>query len=114
HFFTIDCGICQNDLGEVEPQLIELQAFPTLYGFQRELQNTLCEVYPFLNELKPEMTDEEYYSELSKLLIGGENPENVVLLEIHPHEQKTNIDLYITEKQLGMRRAGLAERKKNG
>lgn len=114
HFFTIDFGICQNSQGDVEPQLIELQAFPTLYGFQRELQNTLCEVYPFLNELKPEMTDEEYYSELSKLLIGDENAENVVLLEIHPHEQKTNIDFYITEKKLGIRPVCLTEVKKKG
>ena len=114
HFFTIDFGICQNEQGEVEPQLIELQAFPTLYGFQRELQNTLCEVYPFLNELKPEMTDEEYYSELSKLLIGGENQENVILLEIHPQEQKTSIDFYITEKKLGIRPVCLTEVKKKG
>ena len=114
HFFTIDFGICQNSQGTVEPQLIELQAFPTLYGFQRELQNTLCEVYPFLNELKPEMTDEEYYSELNKLLIGKENPENVILLEIHPQEQKTSIDFYITEKKLGIRPVCLTEVKKKG
>ncbi len=114
HFFTIDFGICQNEQGEMEPQLIELQAFPTLYGFQRELQNTLCEVYPFLNELKPKLSDEEYYRELGKLLIGDENPENVILLEIYPHKQKTSIDFYITEKKLGIRPVCLTEVKKIG
>ncbi|MBW8362712.1 MAG: hypothetical protein K0M56_11070 [Kaistella sp.] len=109
HFFTIDFGICENEGGEVEPQLIELQAFPTLYGFQRELQNTYCEVYPFLNELKPPTTDEEYYGDLRRLLIGDENPENVILLEIEPHRQKTNIDFYITEKKLGIKPVCLTE-----
>ncbi|SUJ30747.1 Uncharacterised protein [Sphingobacterium spiritivorum] len=33
HFLTIDFGICRNESGELEPQLIELQAFPSLYGF---------------------------------------------------------------------------------
>lgn len=109
HFFTIDFGICQNEKGEVEPQLIELQAFPTLYGFQRELQNTYYEVYPFLNELKPPTTDDEYYGDLRRLLIGDENPENVILLEIEPHRQKTNIDFYITEKKLGIKPVCLTE-----
>jgi hypothetical protein len=114
HFFTIDFGICQNEQGEVEPQLIELQAFPTLYGFQKELQNTLCEVYPFLTALKPSVTDEQYYSELRKLLIGDEDPENVILLELYPHKQKTNIDFYITEKKLGIRPVCLTEVRKRG
>ena len=114
HFFTIDFGICKNENGEIEPQLIELQAFPTLYGFQRELQNTLREVYPFLHELKESAPDEEYYGELRKLLIGKENPENVILLEIFPDQQKTNIDFYITEKKLGIKPVCLTKVKKNG
>ncbi len=114
HFFTIDFGICKNENGEIEPQLIELQAFPTLYGFQRELQNTLREVYPFLHELKESAPDEKYYGELRKLLIGKENPENVILLEIFPDQQKTNIDFYITEKKLGIKPVCLTKVKKNG
>jgi len=114
HFFTIDFGICKNENGEVVPQLIELQAFPTLYAFQKELQNTLCEVYPFLNDIKSEISDEQYYGELRKLLIGNENPENVILLEIYPHKQKTNIDFYLTEKKLGITPVCLTEIKKDG
>lgn len=114
HFFTIDFGICKNENGEVVPQLIELQAFPTLYAFQKELQNTLCEVYPFLNDIKSEISDEQYYGELRKLLIGNENPENVILLEIYPHKQKTNIDFYLTKKKLGITPVCLTEIKKDG
>lgn len=39
HFFTIDFGICKNENGEVVPQLIELQAFPSLYAFQRVFED---------------------------------------------------------------------------
>lgn len=114
HFFTIDFGICQNENGTVEPQLIELQAFPTLYGFQKVLQNTFCELYPFIQELKPAISDEEYFAQLKNLIVGGENPENIVLLEIYPDRQKTNIDFYITEKKLGIKTVCLTEVKKQG
>lgn len=114
HFFTIDFGICENEKGEIEPQLIELQAFPTLYAFQKEFQNALCEVYPFLENLKSEISNEDYYKQLKNLLIGDENPENVILLEIYPEKQKTNIDFYLTEKILGIRPVCLTKVKKQG
>ena len=31
---VFDFGICENEKGELEPQLIEMQGFPTLYAFQ--------------------------------------------------------------------------------
>ncbi|MEY2916954.1 MAG: hypothetical protein RIS73_668, partial [Bacteroidota bacterium] len=34
HFIAFDFGVCQNDNGELEPQLIEMQGFPTLFAFQ--------------------------------------------------------------------------------
>ena len=114
HFFTIDFGICKDENGEIIPQLIELQAFPTLYCFQKELQNTFCDVYPFLTDLKPKIPNEDYYQELKKLLIGNENPENVILLEIFPEKQKTNIDFYLTERILGIKTVCLTKIKKNG
>lgn len=114
HFFTIDFGICQNKKGEIIPQLIELQAFPTLYGFQRELQNAFTQVYPFLQELKPEFSDEEYYDDLKKLILGDEKPENVILLEIFPERQKTSIDFRLTEKKLGIQTVCLTEVIKKG
>lgn len=114
HFFTIDFGICQDEKGEVIPQLIELQSFPTLYAFQKELQNSFVEEYPFLESLKPEMTDDQYYSELKNLIVGNENPENVILLEIYPDQQKTNIDFYLTEKKLGIKAVCLTQVKKQG
>lgn len=34
HFIAFDFGVCINEKQELEPQLIEMQGFPTLYGFQ--------------------------------------------------------------------------------
>lgn len=114
HFFTIDFGICENDSGEVVPQLIELQSFPTLYAFQKELQNSVVEIYPFIKPLQSSRGDDDYYAELKYLIVGDENPENVVLLEVYPDQQKTNIDFYLTEKKLGIKTVCLTKVKKEG
>lgn len=114
HFFTIDFGICKNSNDEVEPQLIELQAFPSLYAFQKTYEDTYCEVYPFLNEIKNKMSDDEFISQIKKLILGNENPENVILLEIYPEKQKTAIDFHLTEKFLGIKTVCLTKVKKEG
>ena len=38
HFLAIDFGICRNESGELEPQLIELQAFPSLLVFNASMK----------------------------------------------------------------------------
>jgi hypothetical protein len=114
HFFTIDFGICKNENGEVEPQLIELQAFPSLYAFQRVFEDAFCDVYPFLSELRNTISPEDFKNHLRGLIVGEENPENVVLLEIYPEKQKTAIDFALTEKLLGIKTVCLTRVKKNG
>lgn len=114
HFFTIDFGICKNEKGEIVPQLIELQAFPSLYAFQNLYEETICEVYPFLNEIKNERQGEGIISELKALILGNEAPENVILLEIFPEKQKTQIDFAMTEKYLGIKTVCLTKLMKEG
>ena len=67
HFLAIDFGICKNDSGEIVPQLIELQAFPTLYAFQKELNNAYAKVYPFLNKIDTNLPDDDYFKDLEFL-----------------------------------------------
>ncbi len=114
HFFTIDFGICKNETGEVEPQLIELQAFPSLYAFQRVFEDAFCEIYPFLSELKNTISPDDFKNHFKDLIIGDENPENVILLEIYPEKQKTAIDFVLTEQLLGIKTVCLTKVKKNG
>ncbi len=112
HFFTIDFGICRSENGEIEPQLIELQAFPSLYAFQKVFEDTFCEVYPFLNEIKSKIPQEEFQTQLKELIVGDENPENVILLEIFPEKKKTAIDFALTEKTTGNKNSLPYESKK--
>jgi hypothetical protein len=114
HFFTIDFGICKSENGEIEPQLIELQAFPSLYAFQKVFEDTFCEVYPFLSEIKNKMPHEDFRNYVKDLILGEENPENVILLEIYPEKQKTAIDFALTEKLLGIKTVCLTKIKKEG
>lgn len=114
HFFTIDFGICKSENGEIEPQLIELQAFPSLYAFQKVYEDTLCEVYPFLDEIKYNISQHEIQKYLKELIVGDENPEQVILLEIFPEKQKTAVDFALTEKLLGIKTVCLTKVKKEG
>lgn len=113
-FLAIDFGICKNEKGEIVPQLIELQAFPTLYAFQEEYECTITETYPFLKELRNSIPKPDYIQFLKDVIIGDENPENVILLEIFPEQQKTKIDFYLTEKYIGIKTVCYTQIKKQG
>ncbi|UZT98610.1 hypothetical protein ODZ84_03280 [Chryseobacterium fluminis] len=114
HFFTIDFGICKNGNGEPEPQLIELQAFPSLYAFQRVYEDTFCELYPFLSDIRNTLSDDDFKTYMKDLIVGDEKPENVILLEIYPEKQKTAIDFLLTQKLLGIKTVCLTKVKKKG
>ena len=105
HFIAFDFGICENEHGEMEPQLIEMQGFPTLFAYQifhdqitRKHFQIPANYSPYLNGF-----DENSYAKLLKEIILGEHSaENVVLLEILPHQQKTKIDFYCTTDVTGI------------
>lgn len=114
HFLAIDFGICKNSNGEIVPQLIELQAFPTLYAFQKVYDDIVTEVYPFLKGVKNPPSKSDYVDILKDVIVGDENPENVILLEIYPEKQKTLVDFALTEKFLGIKTVCLTKIKKEG
>ncbi len=115
HFLAIDFGICKNqESGEIEPQLIELQAFPTLYAFQEEYEEVVSDLFPFLKNLRTSLPKPEYIQYLKEVIVGDENAENVVLMEIYPEKQKTSIDFALTEKYLGITTVCLTKVKKEG
>jgi hypothetical protein len=105
HMIAFDFGICINNEGALEPQLIEMQGFPTLFGFQVYYPDLLRKHFPipanysqYLNGLN----HETYLAQLKEVVVGNHDPENVILLEIKPHEQKTKIDFYCTRDYLGI------------
>ena len=41
HFIALDFGVCKDEGGNIVPKLIEMQGFPSLYGFQVHLAEKL-------------------------------------------------------------------------
>ncbi len=116
-FLQMDFGITINEKGEFHPQLIELQGFPSLYFFQI----LLSEAYKEHFEIPEKMTahphgesTKEYVDILKKIIVGEEDPKNVILLEIEPEKQNTAIDFYVTEHYLGIKVLCISDLKKDG
>jgi len=106
HMFAFDFGICENEQGELEPKLIEMQGFPTLYAFEAFYPDVLerhFEIPGNYSHYFGGLDMKDYLEEMRGLLLGGHEPEHVILLEIKPHEQKTRIDFYNTEDYWGIR-----------
>lgn len=114
HFLSIDFGICKDEKGEISPKLIELQAFPSLYGFKKFFEEIMVETYPFLSEINHSMPKDIYFQKLKDVILAGEKPENVILMEIHPEKQKTFVDFAATQKMLGIPIVDLVDVKKSG
>lgn len=105
HFIAFDFGICENEQGELEPQLIEMQGFPTLFAYQvwhdevTRRHFSIPENYStYLNGL----TKESYTALLKEVILGNHEPQQVILLELLPHQQKTRIDFYFTSDYTGI------------
>ena len=106
HFIAFDFGICQNDNGELEPQLIEMQGFPTLFAFQAfhsEITAAYANVPANFSAYLNGYNKETYLQLFKEIVVGDMKPENVILLEIYPEQQKTRIDFYCTEDVLGIK-----------
>ena len=112
HFIAFDFGICYNDKGELEPQLIEMQGFPTLFAYQVLFPEIhakhLWQPKGYSNYLNG-FTKESYIALLRKIIVADSAPENVILLEIFPEKQKTRIDFYCTESYLGIKAVCLTD-----
>ena len=117
NFLVVDFGICDVD-GRLTPRLIELQAFPSLYAFQLFFLGCLRKAFPAIPRNWTSsfggLKDEAYIELLRSVIVGDSNPENVILLEIEPEEQKTRIDFACTESLLGVRPVCLTTIRKRG
>lgn len=110
HCIAFDFGVCTGENGELEPQLIEMQGFPSLFAWQIILPEIHAKNFWTPKNYSPYVSgfDKTTYIELlRKIVVGTEASENVVLLEIFPHQQKTRVDFYATEYFLGIKTVDL-------
>jgi hypothetical protein len=117
HFLTFDFGLCKDENGEVSPMLIEMQGFPSLYGFQPHLAATYKSSYQLNEKLSPffnHLTDDSYYELLKEIIVGNHRPREVALMDIDAHHQKTLIDFYVTAAKIGIKILALEEIEQQG
>jgi len=116
-FLVFDFGICINEEGEYEPQLVEMQGFPSLFAYEVLLDEVFhkhFEVPANFSSYLNGYTKETYTRLLKEIIAGSYDSSNVILLEIFPRKQKTRIDFYCTEEYLGVKMVCLTELIKEG
>ena len=117
NFLLVDFAICAEG-DRLAPRLIELQAFPSVFGFQLLLLHCIRKAYPVIPRNWTSsfggIKDEAYLELLRSTIIADSPVENVVLLEIEPEKQKTRVDFAATETILGIRPVCVTKIKKRG
>ncbi|MCY7293171.1 MAG: hypothetical protein LH615_13415 [Ferruginibacter sp.] len=114
---VFDFGICENEKGEFEPQLIEMQGFPTLYAFQAfhsEITAKYADLPANYSSYLNGYNKESYIQLLKDIFVGNQPVEEVILLEIFPEKQKTRIDFHATKQLLGIEPICLTKLKADG
>jgi hypothetical protein len=117
NFIAFDFGICENEKGEFEPQLIEMQGFPTLFAYQvlhEEITRKIFHIPETYSAYLNGFNRESYLKLLKEIIVNDCELENVILLELFPHQQKTKIDFYLTQDYIGIPIVCLTELIKEG
>jgi hypothetical protein len=117
NFMTVDFGLVRGEDGELAPKLVELQAFPSIFGYQ----DVLCEEYirtygldRTLDWRFAGLDGESYWKLVAATIVADHDPENVVLTEVEPATQKTRPDFHVYEDRLGIATVDIARLKKEG
>ncbi len=121
HFLAIDLAIVRGAGGALEPRLVELQAFSSLYGMELVQGEIWGEVLASIPGMPARWTPlfggldrEGYLDLLRRTVVADEDPLQVVLLELDPERQKTRADFHVIEDLLGVRTVCATEVRKEG
>ena len=119
-FVQVDFGLVRDSSGGLQPKLVELQAFPSLYAYQGPLAHAYIDIYELtahsgrLKYFLGGLDTDSYRDLLRSAIVGSHDPENVILMEIDPLHQKTLPDFLLTEKMLGVRAVDIVDIQKEG
>ena len=103
-FMQVDFGLVRDKSGKLQPKLVELQGFPSLYAYQAMLSQSYGEVFdldPNLQYLLGGSDWESYKKLLRRAIVGDHDPKHVILMEIDPLHQKTLPDFLLDRKTAG-------------
>ena len=117
NFLLVDFAICAEG-DRLVPRLIELQAFPSLFGFQLLLLDCMRKAHAVIPRNWTSsfggIKDDGYLEFLRRTIIADSPIERVVLLDIDPEKQKTRVDFAATETFLGIQSVCVTKIKKRG
>jgi hypothetical protein len=116
-FIQVDFGLVRDAAGELQPKLVELQAFPSLYAYQPVLAQAYIDAFGLDASLRYFLSGfdaDSYKRLLQDAIVAGHDPAHVVLMEVHPEEQKTRPDFLLTERLLGIRTVCITKIAKQG
>jgi hypothetical protein len=116
-FVQVDFGLVRDPAGNLQPKLVELQGFPSLYAYQAMLSQSYGEVFGLDTSLKYLLGGldwDGYKKLLRKAIVADQDPAHVILMEIDPLHQKTLPDFLLTEKLLGIKTVAITDVKKVG
>jgi hypothetical protein len=105
NFLTADFALIRDAAGELVPRLVEIQAFPSVYGYQDLLCSAYRDVFDLPDSLGTYLgglNETSYWQLLAKTVLGKHDPENVVLTELDPLHQKTRPDFEVMARKLGI------------
>ena len=95
NFLVIDFGICAENNGLV-PRLIELQAFPSLYGFQLLMLDCLRKCYPVIPRNWTSsfggIRDEQYLDLLRRTILAESAPSLQSVREMRNRSPRVRVD----------------------
>src|SRR5438552_6775833 len=113
----VDFGLVRDGGGQLQPKLVELQGFPSLYAYQAMLSQVYIEVFGLDANLKYLLGGRDwdgYQKLLRRAIVGEHDPANVILMDIDPAQQKTLPDFLLTERLLGIKTVSITDIHKVG
>ena len=119
NFLTADFALIRDESGGggLAPRLVEIQAFPSVYGYQQVLNSVYREVFALPDTLETflgALDEAGYWELLRRTIVGNHEPEKVVLTEVDPMNQKTLPDFLVTARHLGIKVVDIRSLKAEG
>lgn len=105
----VDFALVRGEDGELDGRVVELQAFPSLYALmviQSEVMADAMRSMPGLDRrwsiFFSGLDRDSFVAHLRRAILAGNDPENVLLLDLDPQKQKTYPDFLATKELVGI------------
>ncbi|UQA57337.1 hypothetical protein [Polyangium aurulentum] len=105
----VDFAVVRGASGQLEGRVVELQAFPSLYALMVVQSEVMADVMRSMPGLDRRwsiffggLDRDAFVTRFGRAVLAGEDPENVVLLDIDPPNQKTYSDFRATKELIGV------------